>query len=212
MFPRVEGYQERRLLAFSCVMMIKHMRRSSKKSSPRRETEWYIRIGVLLLTVVILLAIVGHKKDFYQFENLGYVGLFLLNVLSNATVLIPLPSIIAVFIGGALWNPFLVGVISGIGNAVGELVGFFLGYGGRGILNHLDGNQKTWLEKVETWFRRSGFITIFITSAIPLPFFDIVGIVSGTLNYPVWKFFIATAMGRILRNIILAWSGARIIP
>lgn len=188
------------------------MKKSSKKLSQRKDSERYLRIGIFTGTLIFLLFLLTQRRLIHQFENFGYLGLFLINVLSNATVLIPLPSIIAVFIGGALWNPFLVGVISGIGNAVGELVGFFLGYGGRGILNHLDGNQKMWLEKIETWFRRSGFITIFITSAIPLPFFDIVGIVSGTLNYPVWKFFIATAMGRILRNIILAWSGARIIP
>lgn len=190
------------------------MRRKAKKIYQKRKQirQRYLRIGVLLLTILTLFLIVGRKRDFYQFENLGYLGLFLINVFSNATVLIPLPSFIAVFIGGALWNPFLVGVISGLGNAVGELVGFFLGYGGRGIINHLEGSQKTWFKKVEAWFRKSGFVTIFITSAIPLPFFDIVGIVSGTLNYPLWKFFIATALGRILRNIILAWSGAKIIP
>lgn len=168
-------------------------------------------LGIVLFLLFILLLLI-HRNALSQFENFGYIGLFFINVISNATIFIPLPSIITVFVAGALWNPILVGLISGFGNGVGELVGFFMGFSGRRIIETLSPGQKKWLKRVEQWFCKSGFITIFIASALPTPFFDLVGILSGSLKYPIWKFFVATALGRIFRNLIIAWSGARILP
>lgn len=170
------------------------------------------RIIIFLGTILLLLIIIKYRHYLYQFEDFGYIGLFVINAFSSATILLPLPSIATVFIGGSIWNPLSVAIISGIGSSVGELIGFFLGYGGRGIIDHLDGKEIYWLKKFEKWFKKSGFITIFILAAIPEPFFDVVGILAGTLNYPVWKFFLATAMGRTFRNIIIAWLGGKIIP
>lgn len=170
-----------------------------------------LRIVVFAVTIILLLILWQNRKFLYQFESLGYIGLFVINAVSNATVFLPLPSIAAVFIGGSVWNPLIVGFVTGLGNAVGELVGFFLGFGSRGILDKLDGKRLKLLKKVEKWFKKSGFITVFVMSAMPLPVFDVIGVLAGTLNYPIWKFFIATALGRIMRNFIIAWSGAKII-
>lgn len=170
-----------------------------------------LRIAVFAATMIFLLILWQNRKFLNQFEHLGYVGLFVINAVSNATIFLPLPSIAAVFIGGSIWNPLFVGVVSGIGNATGELVGFFLGFGSRGILDQLDGKKLQWLKRIEKWFKKSGFITIFIASLVPIPIFDVIGILAGTLNYPLWKFFLSVALGRILRNFIIAWTGAKII-
>lgn len=179
---------------------------------PNYTHEKTIRIVILIVSLLVVLIAWWNKRLLYRLEHLGYLGLFLVNIFANATVFLPVPSFLTVFVSGAIWNPYYVGIISGIGSAIGELVGFFIGFGGRGVINNLDGRKKIWLRKIELWFKRSGFVTIFIAAALPDPIFDLVGISAGTLNYPVWKFFLATTLGRILRNIIIAWTGAKIIP
>jgi len=171
-----------------------------------------IRAIILIATILLLILLWQYRRMLYQFENLGYAGLFTVNVFSNATVFLPFPSIMAVFIGGSVWNPLFVGIVSGAGNAIGELIGFFLGFGSRGILDKLDSWELRWFKKMEKWFKKSGFITIFIFSLLPFPIFDLIGILAGTLNYSLWKFFLATVMGRVIRNFIVAWSGAKFIP
>ncbi|MBI5452473.1 VTT domain-containing protein [Candidatus Gottesmanbacteria bacterium] len=183
-------------------------RRIQKKKSLIQQWQ---RIAILLLSLVLMYLLWRERRLIYKFESWGYIGLFLINAFTNATVILPLPSFITVFIGGSIWNPLMVGIISGLGAAIGELIGFFVGFGSRGVIDIFDGQEK-WLKKTEKWLKKNGFITIFVTSVLPDPFFDLVGIAAGTLNYPIWKFFLATALGRIFRNIIIAWSGAKIIP
>lgn len=170
------------------------------------------RIVIFVVTLLLLVVVWRERRYYYQFEGLGYFGLFAFNVLANATVFVPLPAFITVFVSGAIWNPVLVGLVSGIGSAIGELVGFFLGFGGRGIINNLYGKKNWWVKRTEKWFQRSGFLTVLLASAFPDPIFDLVGILAGTLNYSIVKFFLATVIGRSIRNIIIAWSGAKIIP
>ncbi len=174
--------------------------------------EPFFRIVIFIFTLLFLAVLWCDRKFLYQFESLGYFGLFIINALANATIFMPFPSIAAVFIGGSIWNPLFVGIVSGVGTALGELVGFFLGFGGRAILDKIDDWQLRWLKKLEKWFKKSGFMTIFIVSLLPIPIFDLIGILAGMLNYSLWKFFLATVIGRIIRNFIVAWSGAKIIP
>lgn len=187
------------------------MPKKKKVHKKRSNQKRLHRIIILILTLIILYIIWKGRRYYHRFESFGLLGLFIFNVLANATVFLPVPSFVAVFVGGAVWKPITVGLVSGVGSAIGELVGYYLGFGGRAIINHLE-NKRGSIFKFEKWFKKSGFLTVFIASALPDPFFDAVGILAGTLNYSVVKFFLATAAGRVVRNIIIAWSGAKIIP
>ncbi|OGG13206.1 hypothetical protein A3D77_00600 [Candidatus Gottesmanbacteria bacterium RIFCSPHIGHO2_02_FULL_39_11] len=174
------------------------------------ESFWF-RLGIFVFCVLLLLFVFDNREYLGHFKKLGYLGIFLVNVVGSSTVFLPLPSIISVFVSGSVWNPVWVGIVSGIGNSVGELVGYFLGFGGRGIYDHLRQGEKKMILRLEGWFKKGGFLLIVFSAMIPIPIFDFVGITAGLMNYPIWKFILATALGRILRNIIIAWSGARII-
>ena len=56
--------------------------------------------------------------------------------------------------------------------------------------------------------RRRGGITVFVLSAIPNPFFDLAGIVAGTLRYPLWRFLLFCWMGKVIKTAFVAWAGA----
>lgn len=165
---------------------------------------------VLAVSILLILLIWSQRENLSSYSRWGYLGIFLINFVSSATVLFPLPGVAAVVAGGAVWNPFLVGLFSGIGASLGELFGYLVGYGGSGLVASWD--KRKWVKTVKSFFAKSGFITIFIFSVIPFPLFDVIGIIAGAVNYPIWKFTLATLSGRVARNVLLAWMGAKLIP
>ena len=134
----------------------------------------------------------------------GYFGIFLISLLSYATIIFPLPSSIFVFGSGAVLNPALVGLSAALGSTIGEISGYVLGLGGRKVIG------KKWKKSIETteemFQKYGGFLIILTFSATPLPD-DIVGIFAGTVKYPFKKYFIASLIGKIILNFALAYSG-----
>ena len=91
-----------------------------------------------------------------------------------------------------------------------EIFGYLIGYGGRGLVDDYERKNKI-LIKLEKFFRKNVFITVFIFSLIPFPVFDFIGIMAGAISYPVWKFLLAAVSARIIRSILIALGAARIL-
>jgi len=169
------------------------------------------RIAVLAIAVTSVVLIWFFREKFLTLSRVGLLGIFFINFFASATILFPFPGVASVLIGGAVINPFAVGLISGLGAGTGELFGYFVGYGGRGLVRK-SVKRDHWVRKLQFFFHSGGFVTILILSALPIPVFDFVGILAGTLSYPVGKYYLATIMGRSIRNIIIAWTGAKVLP
>jgi membrane protein DedA with SNARE-associated domain len=143
----------------------------------------------------------------------GYAGVFVVSVISTATIFLPIPGFLFIVAAGTVssLNPWLVAIISGAGMAIGELTGYALGRGGTKALDRgkmLDKGKQKWLKRGEGWFRKGrGFLFILIFAATPLPD-DVTGILGGMFNYDIKKFLLATFIGKVLMNIVLVFAGA----
>jgi membrane protein YqaA with SNARE-associated domain len=101
-------------------------------------------------------------------------------------------------------NPYLVGLVAGIGSALGEITGYLAGSGSEKIVE----NEK--FKKYDKYFKmikKYDMAAIFALAFIPNPLFDIAGIAAGSLKIPLHRFLIACALGRIARYILLAYLG-----
>jgi membrane protein YqaA with SNARE-associated domain len=172
---------------------------------------WFRRNLKYLVGFLIVIVIMGGILYLYcrfpekieELETWGYLGAFVVSVLSAATIFVPVPGLIIIFTLGAVLNPWLVGIISGIGGTLGELTGYLLGYSGRAAIS----NMKLY-HRMEYWMRRWGSVTILILAAIPNPVFDVAGAVAGALRFPVWKFCVYGGIGRIIKHTLVAFAGA----
>jgi membrane protein DedA with SNARE-associated domain len=54
-------------------------------------------------------------------------------------------------------------------------------------------------------------VIIPLAAFIPFPF-DVIGISAGIGNYDIKKFFVATLIGRVLRCMLIAYAGYKLIP
>lgn len=177
---------------------------SGRRSAVGRERAR--RIGALLLVVIICAAIVIFRKQLAGLGAYGYPGLFLVNVFTSATVILPMPGLALAFAAGSSLNPFLVGLAVGSGAAVGELTGYLAGYSGQALVE----DNPTYL-RIQQWMRRYGLWVIFGLAVVPNPLFDIAGMVSGILRIPVGRFLAACWTGNIIKATTIAVIGAETI-
>jgi uncharacterized membrane protein YdjX (TVP38/TMEM64 family) len=168
--------------------------------------ERLMKYGLIIASLLISGVIIYFRNDISKLSNYGYIGIFLISIIGNATVIIPAPVIATAFIGGSIFNPYLVGIITAIGATIGEMTGFMAGTGGQVIVEK-NKNYK----KVKGWMKKSGFLTIFILAVIPNPLFDLAGIVSGVTKYPLRRFLLATFLGKSIKFLAVALFGKMIL-
>ncbi|MCX6819541.1 MAG: VTT domain-containing protein [Candidatus Aenigmarchaeota archaeon] len=148
----------------------------------------------------------------------GYLGLFAASVIGSASVILPVPIFLLIFVAGSMLNPLAVGIIAGIGSAIGEMTAYAIGFGGRKLLwkngkklkkkkpAKAEGSSK-WFRRAEEWMhKRGGFLVIFLFAVTPLPD-DVIGIICGSIRYDIKKFFIACLLGKIILSLGIAYAG-----
>jgi len=155
----------------------------------------------IALAVIIAVVVLAFSKEIIALSEYGYIGVFVISLLSAATIFIPAPGWVAVIALGGVLNPYILGIVAGIGSGIGELTGYMIGNGARTLSHREIDAQKKLIKKYGMW-------VILALAFIPNPFFDVAGLVAGALKIPVWKFLLATIIGRILRFILLAYFGA----
>jgi hypothetical protein len=68
-------------------------------------------LGILLAVIVSILVFL-FRDSFVNLKAYGLVGIFLISVLGNATIILPVPVVLTAFVGGSVYNPILVSVIT----------------------------------------------------------------------------------------------------
>lgn len=188
------------------------MRRDNTSSidEPRGPGDWVraflpLTLALLLSLAVVLLAY-KFKGSIKALEGYGYLGVFIVGFLGNATVILPAPSLVFTVALGGLFNPLLVGAAAGAGEALGEMTGYLAGLSGKEIIR----NQTRYAKMQDYMNRRGGWI-FFILAAIPNPLFDVAGITAGVVRFPVWKFLLSAWAGKTLKAIMFAAAGRQLL-
>jgi membrane protein DedA with SNARE-associated domain len=107
---------------------------------------------------------------------------------------------------GAVLNWVIVGLVSGIGEALGESTGYLAGLSGSAIIE----DQQIY-RRMKYWMEHHGMLTVFVLSAIPNPVIDLAGIAAGAARYGYHKFLFACWAGKTLKTLFFAWAGANSI-
>jgi len=167
---------------------------------------WIRRHWISLITIssVLLLSAViyftgGLSGDFAAY---GYLGVFLISILGSAVILVPVPSMPVVLIMGAILNPWLVGLMAGLGEPIGEIACYMAGYSGRTSME----NRRFYV-KLKDWMKRRGSLVLFLFACTPNPTFDLAGVAAGALRYPFWKYLLMLFLGKTAKGLFIAFAG-----
>ncbi len=177
-----------------------------KAKAPKRlflSREQYTRILLIVIVLAVTAGIFVFRDRVSNLQGYGYLGAFLISLVSSATIILPIPGLALIFALGDAYNPFLIGIAAGAGSALGEITGYMAGYSGQIVLK----NNKTYL-RMERWMKRRGSIVIFVLAFVPNPIFDLAGAAAGVLRYPLWKFLTVCFLGKTPKSILVALAGA----
>jgi membrane protein YqaA with SNARE-associated domain len=164
------------------------------------------RILALLIVIGISIYIFSIRDRASQLAIYGYPGIFALAFLAYATVLLPAPGVAVIFTMGAVFNPVGVALAAGAGAALGELSGYVAGFSGQAIV------ERTGIyDRLTTWMRANGPLTILLVSAVPNPFFDIVGVIAGMMRVRLVVFLFWCWIGETLKMLFFALAGSGIL-
>jgi membrane protein DedA with SNARE-associated domain len=180
-----------------------------KGRAPVWRLEYSLLLGVALLMTAFAVAFFYFGADTSNLKAWGYAGVFLINLVGSASILLPSPAVASVFGGGALLHDFLgvpafiwVGLVAGLGEALGEFSGYAAGYGGRIVFENRPEYQR-----VHRWMERHGTVSMFLLSLFPNPLFDVAGVAAGAVQMPLRRFFLAVLAGKVIKDTYLAAVG-----
>jgi len=178
------------------------------------EVDKILKMGKKILSILFILSIAVISVCIYifrdkiqQFGNFGYIGVFILCFICNATVLAPAPSLAVVVSMALVLNPMLVALFGSLGTTFGEVFGYSAGYMGKNIIDFENKKMVKFLE----WLKKYGVPVIFIFALLPLPLFDVIGVISGYLKIRFYKFFIACFLGKFIKMTVYALSAGYFI-
>ena len=158
-------------------------------------------LGIFAVSLVFVIWIfVGGLSNSDWWKALGYPGVFFLSLLASGGMVFPIPSLAATCGAAGLdLNLIIVGVLAGLGETLGELVGYSIGFGGQSVVQ-----RRRIYKRARTWMIRWGIGVLLILSIIPNPIFDFVGIAAGALRYPMKRFLVTVWVGKTLKGLIIA--------
>ncbi len=187
-----------------------------------RNSDRLLIVSVTLLTVYFVLSVIIPDLTspivivYNWFLDMslvfGYLGAFLISFIGNLIVLFPIPYMLAsFFLGGLtheitgqfLFNPWLVGIISGLGATFGEMTSYLFGYGGRRLVD--ESQRNSFRDYIDNHPRATPFFIWFLAIS-PIPD-DFLIIPLGAAKYPWWKVAIPQFIGKSMFMIAAAWLG-----
>jgi membrane protein YqaA with SNARE-associated domain len=176
---------------------------NEKRSLKKRLFPLLVLLLVIAISVGIFYFYQNYPNKIDDLKAYGYLSAFIISLIFNATVILPAGNILILSaLGAILPSAILVGLVGGVGAALGETTGYLAGYSGQGMVA-----KSRLYGRIEGWMRKWGTMTILILSLVPFVF-DLAGIAAGVLRFPFWKFFLLCWLGRTLLYIGVALAGS----
>jgi uncharacterized membrane protein YdjX (TVP38/TMEM64 family) len=171
-----------------------------------------IILGLSFGLYLLLQRFIPSPSQVEKLASTAYLVVFLTTLVSNASIIIPVPVFVAVMITAAKmmaevspWGPVLVALTASTAGALGEMTGYYAGYLGKKIIVT---EATPGYEKLVGWMKRHGPLAIFLLSLQPILPFDIAGLVSGASRIPLWKFVLPCWAGKFPKYLVGCYFGA----
>lgn len=159
------------------------------------KSKWFAALCLMVITGIVLCAFF-FQQELEAYLGWGIAGLFLGCFLSNATVLLPAPSLVLVCQFSLIYGILPAATVGSVASALGEMVGFFAGLCGKELL------PGRGLKRISAIMAKHPYVVVFAFSIIPWPLFDIVGIISGALQIDWKRFYLACWLGKFIKMLV----------
>lgn len=160
-------------------------------------------VGFALAMVITMYLL---RERFRALGQWGYLGAFIVNGISSATIILPAPGGILISIMAQDFNPLLIGIAAGLGGTIGGSTAYIAG-----VINASSARRSRRFPWLQRLMRRFGGIIIFIFALIPLLPGDFASIAAGAVRYPVQKYLFYNGIASMIKMTAMAYLGADLL-
>lgn len=192
--------------------------------------QYALAITGILFSVVLAIVLFLYWDEIQNAEGYAYLTGFLVSILGGITI-IPVPSLAAIFALAHKVNPIYLGIISGIGEAIGGITIYYTGLGGsklwaklqnrrpilfnEAVTNNHESTKHKKPSKWRTFYNRGvrfiaqkgGSWALFITAAFVWWIYYPFALAAGTFRMGFKRFFFISLTGKIIRGLIVSLAG-----
>jgi membrane protein YqaA with SNARE-associated domain len=162
-------------------------------------------IAGIIFLLAFNIAVYFAPIDYGAFTSFAYLGAFIVTLLANALIVIPIPYVpIVAHIGATAEYPWLVVALGALGSVLGESVAFVAGRAELGLVSEHPIYRR--LHRVAQRPLLAGAL-IFAFAVPPNPLFDVGGLAAGAVGVPYRVFFLAVFAARLIRLAVIVWLG-----
>ncbi|MGY5870943.1 MAG: VTT domain-containing protein [Candidatus Thorarchaeota archaeon] len=176
-----------------------------------------VLVLVYWITLILSPSLVSPLAQFFEWVAdaaiyLGYPGTFFACLLGSASVVVEVPFAGVPFVlsglreglsGPFLFDPWLIGILSGVGATIGDMTSYLLGYGGRRLVDESSSNG---FSKFIEEHPRATPVALFVLASTPLPL-DPAVVALGVARYSWWKLFWPCLIGEVIFLTLVSWAG-----
>ena len=133
----------------------------------------------------------------------GYLGVFLASLLGSLVPFLPVPYLIVVILLSGTLDPLTLGIVAGVGGALGKTTSYLLGRSG-----YVASGEKTKrnLRLLGSFVGKYGDLGVFVFAVTPLPD-DLYLVPLGMIRFPYWRLLAVNTAGKILLSTAVALFG-----
>jgi len=164
----------------------------------------YLTIGGVTLTALVSgYVLLLFFTDTARVEQMGLGGIFLISMLSHATM-VARDIFVPVFLAlTPIYHPIILGAAAGIGGAVGDIIPYLLGLGVAETVERQDSKAEALVDK---WIKKYGLWAVLAVAMTPLPDLPVV-MLAGTRRLPFAKLVLIEAIGKTVLYSLAAFVG-----
>lgn len=171
----------------------------------RDNRDTYVRgTFIFIILTFIIIGVVMWVIGSFEFDTIGYPGVWFFSFIGAASIVVPVPALAAVCVAvapGVDLNPIVVGIVAASAEAPGELTGYMAGISGQSMLE-----KNRLYPRVRKFLINHGGLFLFLGSTVPNPLFDIIGVAAGSIGYPVKRFLVYVFLAKTIKSTGVAYA------
>ena len=175
--------------------------RSSSVSHRPRLTLRHKVAAIVWLSILIAVVMTLFRETVAQLGNWGYVGAFVINGISSASVVLPAPGGAIVLLMAPDYNPLVLGVAAGMGGALGSLTAYLVGVHARPALQ-----GRCHYPRAHRLMHRFGSVLLILATLMPVSPGDFMGVLAGATRYPVRRYLVYVTIASVIKMTVMVYA------
>ncbi len=166
--------------------------------------DWRYKVQLTIgICLAIILATYLLRERIYALGSWGYLGAFIINGISNATIVLPAPGGAVIAIMAKDFNPLLIGIAAGLGGTIGGSTAYIAG-----LINSGSARNTRWFRWLKRIMGRVGGIVIFTFALIPFLPGDFASLAAGGVRYPFRRYLLYNGLASMIKMTVIAYMGS----